>query len=341
MNIVVYDIAATGGGGTTILKQYIEKAKKDIDNQWWFIVSLPEIKCYDSGNVHILCQSYLNKKGLRRWINRFFFEHLRLDSIISQINPDHVFSLQNMIMPKAKCHQTVYLHQSLQFSPVKFSFLKKEERSCAFRQRIICRLIQKNLKKANQIIVQTKWMKNAISQWACIPEHRIHVEAPLMPDYSSTINNTTARNPRMFFYPASGHVYKNHQVLIDACKLLKNEGINDYHITFTLNPSENDWVKLLYDDVQKYQLPISFIGYQNQSSMILKYSVETLLFPSYIETYGLPLLEAKTFTAPIIASDCPFAHDVLEGYHHCQFVMWNNAKAWADAIKNSINKPDL
>jgi glycosyltransferase involved in cell wall biosynthesis len=242
-----------------------------------------------------------------------------------------------MPMPKVQCSQTVYLHQSLQFAPVKFSFLKKEERTCAIRQRIICQLIRKNLRRADEVIVQTRWMKKNTAQWTGIPESRIHVESPRLLEYEAQIEKSAIRNPRKFFYPANGHIYKNHRIIIEACKLLKRDGIYDYHISFTLNPSDNGFVKSLYDEVRKEQLPISFIGYQDQDAVFTKYAEQTLLFPSYIETFGLPLQEAKAFIAPIIASDCPYAHDVLEGYDHCRFARWDDAQAWADAIKKELN----
>ena len=336
MNIVVYDIAAFDGGAATILKQYIEKARKDVSNQWWFIVSLPDLVCYETENVHILYQEKLNQSGLRRWISRYIFEHTRLSKIISQIKPDKAISLQNMPIPKTKCSQTVYLHQSLQFAPVRFSFLKKEERSLAIRQRLICYLIKKNLYKADKIIVQTKWMKEATAEWTGIPEGRIYVEAPITNKSQVTTEGPVVRTPYMFFYPASGYIYKNHRVIIEASKLLKRDGIHNYHITFTLNPSENVFVKSLYDEVQKEQLPISFIGYQDQDAVLARYVEQTLLFPSYIETFGLPLQEARAFNAPIIASNCPFSHEVLEGYDRCLFVKWDDAHAWADAILKSM-----
>ena len=336
MNIIVYDIAALGGGGVTVLDQYIEHAKVDKENQWWFIIALSGYEKHETDNVHIVYQKELDVRGLKRWLRRFVFEHCKLSGVVSEIKPDRVLSLQNMMMPKAKCPQTIYLHQSLQFAPVKFSFLKKEERSCAFRQRVICRLMKPSLRRADEIIVQTVWMKKATAKWLGISEEKIRVERPSVPTLPTSSSNRGSRDKRLFFYPAAGNVYKNHRVIIDACKLLKRDGIHDYHITFTLNPSENGFVKSLYDEVQKEHLPISFIGYQGQEAVFEKYVEQTLLFPSYIETFGLPLQEAKAFYAPIIASDCPYAHDVLEGYDQCLFAEWDDAQAWADAILKSM-----
>ena len=336
MNIVVYDIAAAGGGGVTILNQYIEKSREDKGNQWWFIISLPGYEEFSNSNIHVLYQKELDTKGPKRWVRRFMFEHFKIPIILSEIKPDRVLSLQNMTMPKAKCPQTVYLHQSLQFAPVKFSFVKKEERSIAIRQHVICGLIRRNLRIADTIIVQTRWMKKAVAKWTGIDEERILVEPPRISDVSANRIEQVIRDKSLFFYPASGHVYKNHKTIIEACKLLKKSGVYDYHIEFTLDSSTNAVVKKLYDEVQREQLPVSFIGYLDQNAMRTKYLERTLLFPSYIETFGIPLLEAQNLGAYIIASDCEYAHDVLGSYKDCRYVTWNDPAAWADAIKETI-----
>ncbi len=337
MNIIVYDIAALGGGGVTILDQYIEHAKVDKENQWWFIIALSGYEKHETDNVHIVYQKELDVRGLKRWLRRFVFEHRKLSGVVSRIKPDRVLSLQNMMMPKAKCPQTVYLHQSLQFAPVKFSFLKREERSCAFRQRVICRLMKPSLRRADEIIVQTKWMKKATAQWLGTGETKIRVERPGLTRITERRNNQNRRDKRRFFYPAAGNVYKNHRVIIDACKILKQDGYRDYRIEFTLKPDDSGFVKAMYDEVQREQLPISFISFQDKESMNVKYAQQTLLFPSYIETFGLPLQEARGYGAEIIVSDCDFAHEVLEEYDRCKYVPWDDATAWAEAMRNELS----
>lgn len=43
------------------------------------------------------------------------------------------------------------------------------------------------------------------------------------------------------------------------------------------------------------------------------YGRYVLIFPSYIETLGLPPLERKLQKTSILASDCPFSHEALDG----------------------------
>lgn len=58
-----------------------------------------------------------------------------------------------------------------------------------------------------------------------------------------------------------------------------------------------------------------------------------LLFPSCIESFGLPLVEAALFGKTIIASDLPYAREVLEDYDGVRFALSENFKQWADEIE--------
>ena len=57
-----------------------------------------------------------------------------------------------------------------------------------------------------------------------------------------------------------------------------------------------------------------------------------MVFPSYIETYGLPLIEAASLGVPIIAADLPYAREVLDGYEGVTFVPYDDAEGWSRAI---------
>lgn len=50
--------------------------------------------------------------------------------------------------------------------------------------------------------------------------------------------------------------------------------------------------------------------------MAEEYCKSALIFPSYIETVGLPLVEAMSVGAVILAADCEYAHEVLDGYEN-------------------------
>ncbi|MBQ4145657.1 MAG: glycosyltransferase, partial [Clostridia bacterium] len=74
--------------------------------------------------------------------------------------------------------------------------------------------------------------------------------------------------------------------------------------------------------------------------VLAEYNNSTLLFPSYIETYGYPMAEARQMGTLIIASDCPFSREVLEGYKNAYFFDPFDAEALADYMEKII-KGDL
>ena len=63
-------------------------------------------------------------------------------------------------------------------------------------------------------------------------------------------------------------------------------------------------------------------------------SMDALLFPSYIETVGLPLLEAAGSGMAIKAADLPYAREVLQGYAGVSYVDYRDGRAWAEAIRD-------
>ena len=66
-------------------------------------------------------------------------------------------------------------------------------------------------------------------------------------------------------------------------------------------------------------LPVFFLGRLNRTEMFKKYKSTVLVFPSYIETVGLPLLEAKACGSFILAADCIYAHDALKDYKNVRY----------------------
>ena len=49
------------------------------------------------------------------------------------------------------------------------------------------------------------------------------------------------------------------------------------------------------------------------------YTTSILVFPSYIESLALPLLEARNSKTIILASDCKFSKELLSDYENAYF----------------------
>ena len=332
MNILVYDIAAEHAGALTILKNFYNEvlAHEDKSLNWYFVISNNELKEHD--NVKVLRVPWIKKTWFHRWCyDRFFARKL-----VKQYNIDILFSMQNMPVKGVKCKQFVYLHQSLQFSPIKYSLFKKEERTLWVRQNIICNLMRKSLKYADVIIVQTNWMKKATRDWLKEKQKRIEVLAPDT-KLKDCCEKNVERVTDLFFYPATGEIYKNHKIIVKACEILKQRKIA-YRMLFTMNKNESCYASKLYSEIKRKNLNIEFVGLLEHEEIMKLYKKAILVFPSCLESFGLPLLEAKKSDGLILCSDLPFAHEILDDYSNAYFFDVKNAEQLAGYMEKCSDK---
>ncbi len=330
MKILVYDVAAEDGGGLFVLKNFYEDVRKlDSDIKWTFYVSADVLQPTENIEIKVF------EKTKASWIHRLYFENFELPKLIKEAGFDVVISLQNMPVRRCNKPQLVYLHQSLQYCPIKFSLFKKEERALALRQKLICGLIKLNIRKSKHIFVQTQWIKDATLKWVGLKEDMVSI-VPVQIDLSNVpVKPFVGQNSREFFYPARAEIYKNHKVIIEACKILVNKGINDFKVTLTINDNQSPYQNEIIKSAEG--LPIEFIDAVTYADIWDYYSRTILLFPSYLETCGLPMLEAKYANGRILASDMPFSHEALDGYENADFFRYDDAHQLAQKMEKELN----
>lgn len=311
MRIMVFDVPAESGGALTILNQYYQSAVIDSQNHYVFVVSCSHLENQD--NIEVVTYPWIK----RSWFHRLYFDLFVANKLVKWHRIDEVLSLQNITIPLVKVRQIVYLHQSLPF--VSYRYALKENKKLWFYQNIMGMFIVMSIKKADQIIVQTEWMQKACLKKANINSNNILIKSPVQDIEVKKVYTDTMGTNKMFFYPAGANDYKNHRIILEAIHKIKLSGLDNYIVIFTLTGEENTYAKELYETSLKLGLNVDFIGKQSIEDVYEFYSKSILIFPSYIETVGLPLIEARKHNTPILASDCEFSHEVLEDYKNVDF----------------------
>lgn len=326
------DVSAEYGGALTILNQMYERAINDKNNKWIFVTSLPALK--ETNCIKNIRYTWVKKS----WFHRLYFDNFIAPRLIKKFKVDEVLSLQNVIIPKVKVYQTVYVHQPLPFIDRRFTF--KENKLFWVYQNIIGKIIIKSMKNADKIIVQTKWMKESSIKKAAVDRSKIFLESPTVSFEVSKYFDNEAESYKTFFYPSSGLLYKNHEVIVQAAKILTKRNIN-FKVIFTLDTDGNKHVKDIYREIKSNNLPIEFAGKLNYTDVLENYTKSVLIFPSYIETFGLPLLEAREHGAPILASNMPFSHEILEGYSKAKYFDSADFNKLAKLMEETINQKNM
>lgn len=325
MRIVVNDVAAEYGGALSILYDFEKHvSSRDSLNEWIYILSGKYIK--DKDNVKTLCFPSVKKS----WLHRLLFDTFITRKTVNDLEPDIYVSLQNVLPRGIHAKTILYVHQPIPFqTSKKFSFFRKDEVKYAVYQHCVGALIKNSVRKADTVVVQTEWMKKAVEKIrGCGNVHKItpSVEVADIGRDEYIFSNVH------FFYPTSDILYKNIRLIEDACKILDKINSLEFEVDITVERGSRT-------DVSPR---INYIGRIDREEVFKRYNASVLLFPSYIETFGYPLAEARACGCYILASDCAFSHEVLAGYPSViffdPFSPDELAKAMEKAVVNSAEK---
>lgn len=316
--IVVNATALDRSGALSILKQFIENIPQDYRN--WLIFVSPNVSITtENPNVRIV-----PIEGVKPMHKRLWWDAVGLKKWLRNhdIEPVGAVSLQNTGFNAGKKIPTyIYYHQSIPFFPFKWNPLKKQERIFWFYKYIYPLFVRMFLKKETKVFVQLDFIKKGFSRRFGHPEDRIKVFTPSVSvpadidTYRSSLQDTLE-----LLYPATPFFYKNHRIIDSALVHVYKK----IHVLFTLGCNSMEF----------HDNRIRLIGVQPYEKICELYrTCDALIFPSYIETFGLPLLEAAMVGMPIIAADLTYAKEVLAGYEGVKFVKHNDPNAWAEAIE--------
>ncbi|QJT30073.1 glycosyltransferase family 1 protein [Aeromonas media] len=340
-SIVVNATALATGGALTILRQFVSHASLTNNK---YIIFTP------SGTV---LDSYPNityiEVDTSNWLKRIWWDIYGLKKHIKQHKIDCTLciSLQNTSI-NIDCEQLIYLHQSLPFTTVKYSVSNKTYKFFLYKwfYKFFIFLFATN---TTRFVVQTQWMKTALLN-SGILETQVSVFTPdiTLPTgcdvgeanyYHSNLNSS---KQALFFYPASSLFYKNHLLLLDALAFLKGRHLNKtpmLAVTF----EQGSYPTF---DAKAKQLSlvdnIVYLGVIPYEQVIQQYIMsDAVLFPSYIETFGLPLAEAGVLGKKIICADLPYSRDVLGDFQGVTFLDYQNAYIWAEEMAVVIESQSM
>lgn len=126
-------------------------------------------------------------------------------------------------------------------------------------------------------------------------------------------------SPVRFLYPSLPRVFKNFEILGEAVSLLNQVSVLDFELYLTIDGTENLYSRYIHRRYRHFA-QLKFVGRQSSVQMHELYSsCDVVVFPSKLETWGLPLSEAKAYSSIILASDLPYARETVGSYDRVSF----------------------
>ena len=244
-------------------------------------------------------------------IRRIFAEWLLASSVTSE---DKVLCFGNLPpLFKLKGYTTVFIQNRYLIDNIKLNKFPIKIRIRLIFERL---WLGSRIQNANEFIVQTPTMKRLLEEktQGTVPVRILpFVSKPT--GYERKILQCKMVNfsDSNFVYVASGEPHKNHLKLIEAWRLLADEG---YFPTLFLTLSENRFTNLCCEiDVvrQNYNLKVINTGELSHEDVFALYAnSDAVIYPSTFESFGLPLIEARQACLPVLASELDYVRDVID-----------------------------
>jgi glycosyltransferase involved in cell wall biosynthesis len=169
---------------------------------------------------------------------------------------------------------------------------------------------------ADELIVQTPTMRSVVQERVgnCVPV----TIAPFVQDpdhYRRSLirDEMEAKHNARFLYVASDEPHKNHRRLIEAWCLLAEENLfPSLYLTIDANTS-GELYRWIDQRKAACGIKLEFKPALSGKALQKLYSeVDALIYPSTMESLGLPLIEARQAGLPILASELDYVRDVVD-----------------------------
>lgn len=337
--IIISAVNLVEGGGLSILKKCLQEFSnfnnKNENN--FEIIALVHSKLllpvYD--NV-----SYIEYPlAKRNWLFRAFYEYIYFYFVSLKRRPIVWLSLHDMTPNVKAKYLYTYMHNSSPF------FQKRKGLKLNWKFNLFVSfykyLYRLNVKHNTYVIVQQNWFREKISELCKIDKKRIVVATPEF-NIADNFSYDGKFLKGQFFYNSFPRDFKNFETICKASDILNNDTeINtDWNVYLTIDGTENSYSRAIVESY-KENLHIHFIGLQTRDKCEEYYrSSECLIFPSSLETWGLPISEFKIYGKKMILADLPYAHESANGASQATFFEPTDEKELAKLMKLIICSKD-
>lgn len=250
-------------------------------------------------------------KSRKNYLLRLYYEFVYFNEFSKRHRIDVWISLHD-ITPRVKARRIyTYCHNAI-------PFLKKDLRKIKYgRKEVIFSFLYKylyrlNITSATAIIVQQDWMRKEFKKM--YPVENIIVARPIYRDNNYYWNDGEKSEKPSFIYAAYPRFFKNYEVILDACEMLEKQKMFDFEVWITIDGTENNYSKMLKNKY-KHLKTVKWYGLLSREEVFEKYNQSWyMIFPSTLETWGLPISEYKQTQKPMIVADLPYAHETVGRY---------------------------
>ncbi len=331
--IVVSAVNIRRGGTLKILRDclsYLSTMATDSDFRIVAIVHDKELVKFD-GIEYIEMPTIIKSWGKRLWC-----EYVTMHKISKKLFPVDLWLSLHDTTPR------VLARKQAMYCQTSFPFLKLRWRDIIFDYKIVLFgfftyfAYRINVYRNNHIIVQADWLKQKFSRMLNVKPEAFIVAPPQESDKiwpEKKMNKGTYD----FLYVSIADCHKNIEEICRAAEILEKEvGTDKFNVYLTIDGTENRYSRWIYR-TWGHVKSIKFLGYLTRQEVDDHYAnAECVIFPSRIETWGLPISEFRSTGKPMLLANLPYAHEASIGCEKVAFFNPDDPNELAGLMKELL-----
>lgn len=312
--------------------------------------SIIEDKIYEEFDIYVLVgkkelfagyeqffKIYEFPKSKTSWFWRIYYEYFYFNKMTKDKDIYFWLSMHDMTPRVYAKHRAVYCHNATVNFDMKLIEARYDKKVYLF-SKFYKYLYAINIKKNDYVVVQQQWLKDLFEKLYKI--NNVIVSRPNIQLPNITIDSSDKYKEYTFVYISYPRFFKNFEIICEANRILEMQGITGYQIILSIDGSENIYAKEL---VEKYgdSKNIKFIGLQSREKVFEIYGKsDCMIFPSRLESWGLPITEYQMYNKPILVADEPYAHETVGRYDKVKFFAGTAPRELAGIMKEMILKKE-
>jgi glycosyltransferase involved in cell wall biosynthesis len=322
--VVVSAVNLVEGGTLTILRQCLASLRAGLDAGWRIVALV-----HDRGLAPVDGVDYLEFPAIKSsYLRRLLFEYVACRRLSRALDADLWIALHDLTPVVHARRQVVYCHNPMPFHRLSWREARLTPALVPFAlfQGLLYGV---NIRRNAAVVVQQDWLRDAFKRRYGV--ERVIVARPV-PAVSAVAPRPVSPAP-LLIYPTLPRPFKNVEVIGEALRLLEAEGGWRGRVRVTIAGDENAYAR---DLRRRYGglASLEFVGLQTREQMAAQYAqADALVFPSRLETWGLPLTEAQQHGLAILVADLPYARETMGDYARAAWFDPTDAAALAALLR--------
>ncbi len=332
-NIIISAVNIFEGGPLTILQECLREAANVLSNEYNVIALVHNKELLSDSKI-----TYIEYPRSRQsYLFRVYYEYFAFRKLSKKYQPVMWLSLHDMTPNVCAEQQAVYCHNPSPFYKAQWSDWVYSPTVALFSL-FYKYLYRINIHKNDFVIAQQEWLAKEFQAMYAIDKEKLIIAKPVR-EIARSINaqNKQSDDVYHFFYPAFPRVFKNFEIICEAVKILSSLTDKPFKVHLTLSGCENKYSHKVYKNYKDLH-QINFLGLLDRDSVESYYQkADALIFPSKLETWGLPISEFVPYDKPMLLADLKYAYETATGAKQAAFFLPDNARELAQKMKKLID----